>query len=483
MRSATTTSGAADSVQHVPLLAAFFHRNFRYLWFAFVCSSFVQRMDGVVLGWLVLEMTNSPFLVGLIAAVRFLGSFLGPLTGTVVDRVDRRRLNIGVLAVRCGVIGVLIILMALRRLEVWHLFAATIANGIFWAFFQPAQQSMQADILRGPELANGIALNNLAMNLTGVVGPVLGGMLLACCRPALRVWDWSEADMVLRLNWSRFRPDQWYVTTSQGRVLTSGDYGLTWGPAPFGLPDAVARNLGLEGAAAGVLWVYVALLGLNALQLVSYVAIRLQDEQRRQPSRAPIWQNLCEGWRYVWTDAGLATALIIAGLVNLAAFPLQFNLLPIFARDVFSVGAAGLGLLVAALGVGALLGSFGMVTFGSTSYAGPLMLFGTLVWCGFLLVFAFTPNFHFALGILVLIGVVQAVCMTNITIMLLGRGSSEMRGRVMGIRSLAVAPLFFGSMLSGAAAAEVGAPLTTVVCAVVGIIIVLCVAPWVPKGR
>ena len=112
MRSATTTSGAADSVQHVPLLAAFFHRNFRYLWFAFVCSSFVQRMDGVVLGWLVLEMTNSPFLVGLIAAVRFLGSFLGPLTGTVVDRIDRRRLNIGVLAVRCGVVGVLILLIA-----------------------------------------------------------------------------------------------------------------------------------------------------------------------------------------------------------------------------------------------------------------------------------------------------------------------------------------------------------------------------------
>jgi predicted MFS family arabinose efflux permease len=266
-------------------------------------------------------------------------------------------------------------------------------------------------------------------------------------------------------------------------VLTSGDYGLTWLPAPFGLPDTVARSLGLEGAATGVLWVYVVLLGLNALQLASYVAIRVQDAQRHHPSRAPIWQNLCEGWRYCWTDAGLATALIIAGLVNLAAFPLQFNLLPVFARDVFSVGAAGLGLLVAALGAGALLGSFIMVTLGSTRYAGSLMLFGTLVWCGFLLVFAFTPNFYFALGILALIGVAQAVCMTNITIMLLGRASSDMRGRVMGIRSLAVAPLFFGSMLSGAAAAEVGAPLTTVVCAVVGIIIVVCVAPWVPKGR
>ena len=162
-------------------MAALYNRDFRYLWLAFICSGFGQRMEGVVLGWLVLEMTNSAFLVGLISAVRFLGALLGPLTGVMADRVDRRGLNIAGLVVMTLVVATLTALVIGRRLEVWHLFAATTLGGIVWAFFQPAQQSLQADILRGPELANGISLTNMAMNMTSVIGPALGGLLLAPC--------------------------------------------------------------------------------------------------------------------------------------------------------------------------------------------------------------------------------------------------------------------------------------------------------------
>jgi predicted MFS family arabinose efflux permease len=88
-----------------------------------------------------------------------------------------------------------------------------------------------------------------------------------------------------------------------------------------------------------------------------------------------------------------------------------------------------------------------------------------------------------ALGVLVLTGAAQAMCLTNITIMLLSTSTRDMRGRVMGLRSLAVAPLFLGSMLSGAAAEEWGAPMTTVICALIGIAGTLGVAPWVPKSR
>jgi MFS family permease len=172
----------------VALFAALYNRDFRSLWSSFICSSFVQRMEGMMLGWLVLEMTNSATLVGLIVAVRFLGALLGPLTGVVADRVDRRRLNIAGLVMMNALVAMLTVLVLMRRLEVWHLFAATTLRGILWAFFQPAQQSLQADLLGGRDLANGISLTNMAMNLTSITGPVLGGLLLACCRPALRVW-------------------------------------------------------------------------------------------------------------------------------------------------------------------------------------------------------------------------------------------------------------------------------------------------------
>jgi MFS family permease len=439
-------------------------------------------MDSVVLGWLVLEMTQSAFMVGLIGAVRFIGSMLGPWAGVVADRVDRRHLSIVSTLVLGAVITLLAALVALRQLEVWHLFAATLVHGVVQSFSQPAQQSMQADILEPRDLSNGVTLTTMAMNLTAICGPVFGGLLMSCCRPARRVWDWSEADMVLSLNWPTYDPQRLYVTTHQDVVLMSHDHGSSWDVAPFLLPDAIAGPLALEGAATGVQWVYVVMLSLQLAQLTSYLLIRPLAQRQRQ-GKMSIWRQLRQGLRHSLQDAGLWTPLFLAGLVNLVTFPLQFNLLPVFARDVFSVGAAGLGWLSAALGVGALLGSLVMVIVGPQQRTGTMMLVGTGLWSLFELVFALTPDFYVALGVLVLTGMAQTMCLTNITIMLLSTSTQEMRGRMMGLRALAVAPLFLGSMVTGAAAEAVGAPLTTVICALIGIALTLGVAPWVPQGQ
>ena len=147
MRSSTRAQTATAPPRRLAFIAALYNRDFRYLWSAYICSSFVQRMDSIVLGWLVLEMTHSAFLVGLIGAVRFLGAMLGPWTGVVADRMDRRRLGLIALPMISAVVASLTILVAVRQLEVWHLFAATIVRGVVQAFFQPAQQSLQADLL------------------------------------------------------------------------------------------------------------------------------------------------------------------------------------------------------------------------------------------------------------------------------------------------------------------------------------------------
>ena len=466
--------------QRLKFVLALYNGDFRALWYAFICSSLIQRMDGVMLGWLILEMTDSAFLVGLIAAVRFLGALLGPVTGVVADRVDRRCLNIIALILMSAVVAVLTALVATRQLDVWHLFAATTVGGIVWAFFQPAQQSLQADILSSRELTNGLSLTNMAMNLTSITGPMLGGLLLGCCRAAQRVWDWSDMEMILTLNWSDYDVQRMYATTSQGNVLTSSDFGFSWEPAPFALPASTARALAFDGVATGVQWTYIVMLSLYLIQLVCYTRIRPRSRER-QPAGVSVWQNLREGMHYVRRDAGLWTALGLAALVNFVSFPMQFNLLPLFARDVFSVGVAGLGMLGAALGVGALLGSWLMMSIATLQRAGLLMLVGTLLWQGFLLVFAITPIYDMALGVLVLLGIAQSLCLTSISIMLLGTGQSAMRGRLMGLRSLAVAPLFCGSMLSGVAAEHLGAPLTTIICALIGLVLVVCIAPWVPR--
>ena len=185
--------------------------------------------------------------------------------------------------------------------------------------------------------------------------------------------------------------------------------------------------------------------------------------------------------RYSYSNAGLWTALVLAGTVNMVAFPLQFGLLPIFARDVFHVGAAGLGLLGSALGVGSLVGSLLMASMGAVQRAGRWMLAGTTGWLVCLIFFALTPNYALALVVLVLLGVAQTCSLTNMAVLLLSTASSDMRGRVMGLRSLAVAPLFVGGTFAGAATSRIGAPLATIACAVIGFLIVLWVAPRSPR--
>ena len=86
------------------LLGALRQRNFRYLWFAGMAASLGQRMDGVVLGWLVLELTDSAFMVGFIGSMRFLGALLGPVTGAVADRYDRRHLLMTSLLAMAGIV-------------------------------------------------------------------------------------------------------------------------------------------------------------------------------------------------------------------------------------------------------------------------------------------------------------------------------------------------------------------------------------------
>ena len=81
MRLANNVQPDAVPPRRLGLISALYERDYRLLWSGYVCSSFVMRMDSVALGWLVLEMTHSALMVGLVGAVRFLGSMAGPWIG------------------------------------------------------------------------------------------------------------------------------------------------------------------------------------------------------------------------------------------------------------------------------------------------------------------------------------------------------------------------------------------------------------------
>lgn len=163
-------SGALVSLQH---------REYRYLWAGTVCSSAGQWIQQVTLGWLAYDLTGSSVLLGAVNGVRALPFLItGPFAGVIADRVDRKRLMLYTQLLLMATAFIMGILVLTGLVQVWHLFVFTVFTGIGWSFNQPVRQALVASVVPRRDLPNAIALSSAAFNLTRVVGPTLGGLLI-----------------------------------------------------------------------------------------------------------------------------------------------------------------------------------------------------------------------------------------------------------------------------------------------------------------
>jgi MFS family permease len=137
-------------------------------------------MEHVALGWLVLEVTDSPFMIGVASAARMAPFFfLGIVSGAVADRVDRRT-YLRWLALAASALAGLTALVLSRDLgNVWPIILLAVGMGCVWAFTLAARQAYIYDIV-GPEQAlSGLALSALSQRVGGVVGALVAGVLIA----------------------------------------------------------------------------------------------------------------------------------------------------------------------------------------------------------------------------------------------------------------------------------------------------------------
>jgi len=167
-------------------------RNFGLLWSSMTLAGTGMQMEALALGWLVLLLTDSPFLVGLIASARMALNFLALFSGAIADRVPRHRLLATVLFVTSLLsLGMLALLLS-GHLEVWHIFALVLTGGIVRLFQMPAAQSLVADTLPTNRISNGAALTTMGMNLNTVAsGSKRPRNASHCCgpAPARRLWS------------------------------------------------------------------------------------------------------------------------------------------------------------------------------------------------------------------------------------------------------------------------------------------------------
>ena len=388
-------------------------RNFALVWSSVWSVQTGNQMEALVLSWYILEVTGSPFLVGLIASARMGMNFLALFSGAIADRLPRHRLLAAVELVLTGLGLSILLLMLTGFLQVWHLFAITLSAGLVRIFQMPTAQALIGDTLPQDKISNGAALSSMAQNLSTILGPFIGGLLYK-----------------------------------------------TWGP---------------EGG-----YTAVALLYFTSAICASFVRpIRISEA----PRRGSVLRTVAEGLRYVKSQQILWATLAIAVVINLTGWPFHTALLAIFAGNVLGTGPDGLGLLTAAFGIGALCGSIVWASFRNLRHIGKLMILSVVVWHGSMLVFALSTSFYLSLAILLFTGAAFSSTQVMMLTAMLRATQAEYRGRVLGLRVLAIYAYVFGGAGAGWMAGAWGAPASAMIIGITGAMLTLALMVFTPQLR
>jgi predicted MFS family arabinose efflux permease len=172
--------------------------------------------------------------------------------------------------------------------------------------------------------------------------------------------------------------------------------------------------------------------------------------------RASPWRDLTAGVAYIWNSPRLLAGMWIAFLVNLCAFPLVTGVLPYVAKNVYGTDQTGLGYLVASLATGAIAGSVVLSIAGERMRVERIMVASMIAWYAMLLVFGQVQTMSVGMVSLFVIGTTQSVSMVTLAVVLLRTAEPRFRGRVMGVRMLAIYGNPMGLLAAGVLIETIG---------------------------
>lgn len=399
---------------HLQIFSSLRHRDYRYLWSGTLMMSAGQWVQQVTLGWLIYDLTGNSMLLGALNGLRALPFLVtGPMAGVAADRMDRRKL---LLRTQWVLIASAILFGALvwsPFLHVWHIFLFTLVTGIAWTITEPVRMSLIPSVVPKAELANAVALNSGGFNLMKVIGPALGGALIA-----------------------------WF---------------------------GAAENFFVQAAA------YIGVLAMiHSMQI---------PPQRAETTHHSALSNLKEGFAYVWQTPAVLALMTLAYVPRVFAVPYQ-TLMPVFQKDVLKIGPDGLGLLIAAPGVGAVIAVLTLASIGNRiKRQGRFLLVNIIVLGVFLMLFSQITWFPLALITLVIVGAFQMFFLASTATLLQLIVPDRLRGRVLSLYMLDRGFMPLGALLAGTAAHFIGAPLTVAGMGAVVIVLTGLVAWRIPAIR
>jgi MFS family permease len=162
------------------MFSSFAYRNYLLLWTGTVVTQNGQWMQQIALGWLILELTDSPAFLGFVGFARGLPMlFLALPAGVLADRVSRRKIMMWAQGAAAIVALALTLLVFTDLVQAWHVIVISILGGAAMAFVAPTRQALVPSMVPRDHVANAVALNSAGQNSTRIIGPSAAGLLIA----------------------------------------------------------------------------------------------------------------------------------------------------------------------------------------------------------------------------------------------------------------------------------------------------------------
>ncbi|GAC1456248.1 MAG: MFS transporter [Ktedonobacteraceae bacterium] len=392
------------------------HRNFRLFWTGQLVSLVGTWMQTTGQAWLVLQLTHSAWLLGLVGALQFLPVMLFALFGGVIaDRVPKRKLLLFTQSFATVQAMILWLLVVTGTVQLWHILILALMLGVTNALDMPTRQAFVVEMVGREDLPNAVALNSSLFNMARILGPGLGGLLIA----------WLGVTPLFLLNAISFIP-----------VLIG-----------LALIDPSKLHSHAKSVVAGM------------------------------PShKQTTMQSLREGLSYVAKTPSVLLIIVVIGAVSL--FGINFNVvLPLFATDVLHAGPVGFGLISSAIGFGALVSALWLAWDNKRPNI-QHMLLGAMVFSILEAFFALSHLYLLSVVLIAAVGFTQITFSATANTTLQTVTPDHLRGRVMSVYMLVFAgsvPL--GNLLTGGLAHLYGAPISLLVGA--GLSFIAAFAGWI----
>jgi MFS family permease len=349
------------------------YADFRWLWIGSLVSSFAMNMQIIARGWLVYTLTSSALDLAWVTL-----SFMVPtvafslLGGVLADRLPKKRIITLAQTLNCIATVVMGYIILAGNVTFWDFIWFGFFNGTVLALSMPARQAFVPELIPDRLIFTAMALNTTSWNLSRILGPALAGFLIA--------WV-ADGD-------------------------TSSAYGV------------------------GIVYFMIA-----ALYLISAITMMLVSKpgisQQTSAQKSPL-TDMADGMRYVWQHPPVLGLILLSIVPFLFGMPLN-TLLPAFNEDILLGGPEDLGLLMSAMGLGAIVGSLGLAYIGEVQNKAAWLIGTCVGWGAFTSAFGMATTVGLAAVLIGFIGLISAWNMSLNRGLLQMQVEDHMRGRIMSI--------------------------------------------------